>query len=175
MACVRPDCSQQPPTNSNPLHCMLCCLAEQTIGRCLSGSDMNDTPPTKIGLTREQQDLAQVICMALPGWLLRPMLVSCFRTGNRTFALMHPRGSSGCSHSQFLGLLTTTHMFVGWRINGRGTSCFATPTIPTRCGMSPNFGCPSWVSDFGPSLVWRSCLLLLGPRLLSCMHVVRGF
>lgn len=64
------------------------------------------------------------------------------------------------------GLLAATHVYVGWRIIGSATSCFATPIIRTRCDTSPNSNCPNWVGRFYPSLVCRACLLISGMRFL---------
>lgn len=40
---------------------------------------------------------------------------------------------------------------VGWRITGRGTSCFAMHTFHIQCRTSPSFKTPSWVR-FSPPL-----------------------
>lgn len=38
------------------------------------------------------------------------------------------------------------------KIIGRGTSCFAMPTIRTRCNTSPNSGRQNWVRSFTPPI-----------------------
>ena len=38
------------------------------------------------------------------------------------------------------------------KITGRGTSCFAMPTIRTRCHTCPNSGKPNWVRFVAPPI-----------------------
>lgn len=74
-----------------------------------------------------------------------------------------------------MGLLIASRVFVGWRIIGLGTSCFATPIIPTRLPTRTNSNSPNWVGAFLPFVQLKSLLFLLGGvQILSYVHVMCG-
>lgn len=53
-----------------------------------------------------------------------------------------------CSQLEVLCISAFGNVFAGWKIFGRGTSSFATPTTHTPADMNPSLGPPNWVGGF---------------------------
>ena len=66
-----------------------------------------------------------------------------------------------CSDVRIFGLSTFENLFVGWRIIGKGTSCYVTLTICTHCDISFYFDKPNWVRIFPPLFVLVEVFVVL--------------